>query len=52
MSIIPGGVAAVVMSRADTNALGFAGARSSCETNSARTLALQDVRINFRAKVF
>src|SRR5882672_1057404 len=52
MSTRPGGVAAVVISGADSNALGFSGARSRSETDSAGALAFQNVRINFGAKMF
>ncbi len=52
MSIIPGGVAAVVMLRANPNALRFASSRCGCETDAAGTLALQNVRVDFSAKMF
>src|SRR5258708_39113536 len=52
MSIIPGGVLAVVILRADPDALGFTGACRRCETNSAGALALQNMSVNFSAKMF
>src|SRR5437899_678015 len=50
-SIIPGGVVAVVILRADSYALGFTGARSGGKANPAGTLAPQNVRINFSAEM-
>jgi hypothetical protein len=52
MSIIPGGVVAVVILRANAYALRFARAGSRREANSAGALALQNVLVNFGAKVF
>src|SRR6266481_3615771 len=52
MSSIPGGGAAVVMLRANPNALRFASSRCGCETDAAGTLALQNVRVDFSAKMF
>src|SRR5689334_12733341 len=51
MSSIPGGVAEVVMSRPNADALSFSRARRGGETNSAGALPFQDVRIDFRAKM-
>src|SRR5439155_13903364 len=48
----PAGVLAVVILRANSHALGFAGARSGCKTNAARALAVQNVGVNIGAKVF
>src|SRR6266403_829385 len=48
----PGGVVAVVISGANTNALRFAGAGSGSETDPAGALALQNVCVNFGAKMF
>src|SRR5712691_8207926 len=47
-----GGVAAVVILGANSHALGFTSARGSGETDPAGTLALQDVRVHFDAKMF
>src|SRR5258708_27763715 len=52
MSIIPGGVVAVVILRADPDALGFTGACRRCETNTAGAIAVQNVSVNFGAKMF
>src|SRR6266850_436453 len=52
MSTRPGGVAAVVISGADSNALGFSGPRSGCEADSAGALSAQNVHVDFRAKMF
>src|SRR6266850_1267456 len=48
----PGGVEAVVISGANPNALGFAGAGSGSETDPAGALAFQHVGVNFGAKMF
>src|SRR6266850_2293640 len=48
----PGGVEAVVISGANPNALGFAGAGSGSETDPAGALAFQHVCVNFGAKMF
>src|SRR5437016_348912 len=52
MSMRPGGVIAVVILRADSNALGFSGARGSAEADSTGAFALQNVGVNFGVKVF
>src|SRR5258708_11831863 len=52
MSIIPGGVVAVVILRADHEALGFSGGCRRCETNTAGAIAVQNVSVNFGAKMF
>src|SRR2546429_8712391 len=48
----PAGVLAVVILRANSHALGFAGARSGCKTSAARALAVQNVGVNFGGKEF
>src|SRR2546426_12118317 len=50
-SIIPGGVVAVVILRADSYALGFTGARSGGKAKPAGKLAPQNGRINFSAEM-
>src|SRR5260370_5482449 len=52
MSTKPGGVVTLVILGANTNALGFASAGRGGETDSARALTLQHVRIHFGAKMF
>src|SRR6266478_1464869 len=52
ISTRPGGVVAVVMLGANTNALSFARARSGREADPAGTLAFQDMGIHFGAKMF
>src|SRR5712664_3476598 len=52
ISIRPGGVVAVVISGANSNALGFAGAGGGSEADSACALAFQNVRVNLGAKMF
>src|SRR5882762_8936071 len=52
ISTRPGGVVAVVISRADSNALRFAGAGGGSEADPAGALAFQHVRVNLGAKMF
>src|SRR6266850_398321 len=52
MSTRPGGVVAVVISGANTNALRFSGAGGRSETDAAGALAFQNVRVNLGAKMF
>src|SRR5260370_35422975 len=52
MSIIPGGVLAVVILRADPDALGFTGACRRWEANSAGAIAVQNMSVNLSAKMF
>src|SRR6266849_10881512 len=52
MSTRPGGVVAVVISGANSNALGFAGAGGWSEADAAGALTFQNVRVNLGAKVF
>src|SRR5713226_3905523 len=52
MSTRPGGVITAVILWANADALSFAGARSGTEADAAGTLAFQNVRINFCAKMF
>src|SRR6266850_941408 len=52
MSTRPRGVVAVVISGANSNALGFAGAGGGSETDPAGALAFQNVRVNLGAKMF
>src|SRR5260370_26524670 len=52
MSTKPGGVIAVVILRTDSYALGLARTRCGGEAPPARTLSLQNVRIDLTAKMF
>src|SRR6266700_1957560 len=52
MSTKPGGVVVVVILWTNSNSLCFTTTCRSCETNTARAFALQNVRIYFRAKMF
>src|SRR5712692_9494701 len=52
MSTRPGGVVAVLILWADPYALGFTGACRRCETNTAGAIAVQNVSVNFGAKMF
>src|SRR5713226_4262044 len=52
MSTRPGGVVAVLILWADPYALGFVGTRGGGEADSAWAFALQNVRIDFGAKMF
>src|SRR6266849_11165591 len=52
MSTRPGGVVAVVISGANSDALCFTGAGGWSETNTAGALAFQNVCVNLGAKMF
>src|SRR5713226_3910145 len=52
MSTKPGGVVAVVILRANANALGFAGARGGGEADAAGALTFQNVGVDFSPKMF
>src|SRR5712692_772491 len=52
MSTNAGGVVAVVILRANANALGFAGARGGGEADAAGALTFQNVGVDFSAKMF
>src|SRR5882757_2048379 len=52
MSTKPGGVVTLVILGANTNALRFASPRGGGEADAAGAFALQNVRIDFGAKVF